>query len=65
MLAKDKKETMHSFLGLVNLLDRYSAELVLHSSALRNLLVKDAMYKITEEHREAFVTICVRVAHYL
>ena len=51
------KETMHSFLGLVNFLNRYSAELVQHSSALRNLLDKNTTYKITEEHREAFRNI--------
>ena len=44
------KETMHSFLGLINFLNRYSPRLAELCAPLRSLILKDAHYNITEEH---------------
>ena len=51
------KETMHSFLGLVNFLNRYSPQLAELSSPLHNLIQKDANYRITNIHKQAFACI--------
>ena len=48
------KETMQSFLGLVNFLNRYSPRLAELCEPLRRLIVKDVHYKITEEMKTAF-----------
>ena len=53
----EDKETMHSFLGLVNFLNRYSPWLAELSSPLRNLIQKDAHYRITDIHKQAFASI--------
>ena len=53
----EDKETMHSFLGLVNFLNRYSPRLAELCSPLRSLILKDAHYKILQEHRRAFMDI--------
>ena len=44
------KETMHSFLGLINFLNRYSPRLAELCAPLRSLILKDAHYNITEEY---------------
>ena len=41
------KETMHSFLGLINFLNRYSPRLAELCAPLRSLILKDAHYNIT------------------
>ena len=51
------KDTMHSFLGLVNFLNRYSPKLTDLCAPLRSLLLKDSHYKPTEIHRRAFQDI--------
>ena len=51
------KETMHSFLGLVNFLNRYSLKLTELCSLLRKLILKDVNYNVNEEHRNAFLGI--------
>ena len=51
------KETMHSFLGLVNFLNRYSFKLTELCSPLRKLILKDVHYNVNEEHRNAFLEI--------
>ena len=51
------KETMHSFLGLINFLNRYSPRLAELCAPLRSLILKDAHYNITEEHRSAFAAL--------
>ena len=51
------KETMHSFLGLINFLNRYSPQLAELCAPLRSLILKDAHYNITEEHRSAFAAL--------
>ena len=51
------KETMHSFLGLVNFLNRYSSKLTELCSPLRKLILKDVHYNVNEEHRNAFLEI--------
>ena len=53
----EDKETMHSFLGLVNFLNRYSPRLAELCSPLCSLILKDAHYKILQEHRRAFMDI--------
>ena len=53
----EDKETMHNFLGLVNFLNRYSPQLTELSSPLRNLIQKDAHYRITDIHKQAFASI--------
>ena len=51
------KETMHSFLGLINFLNWYSPRLAELCAPLRSLILKDAHYNITEEHRSAFAAL--------
>ena len=51
------KETMHSFLGLINFLNWYSPQLAELCAPLRSLILKDAHYNITEEHRSAFAAL--------
>ena len=51
------KETMHSFLGLVNFLNRYSPRLAELCEPLRRLILKDAHYRVTDEMRTAFCKI--------
>ena len=51
------KETMHSFLGLINFLNWYSPQLAELCVPLWSLILKDAHYNITEEHRSAFAAL--------
>ena len=51
------KDTLHSFLGLVNYLGRYSKDLAVYQTDLRELLKKDVQYKPTEKHLDAFYSI--------
>ena len=51
------KETMHSILGLINFLNRYSPRLAELCAPLRSLILKDAHYNVTEEHRSAFAAL--------
>ena len=51
------KETMHSFLGLINFLNQYSPQLAELCSPLQSLILKDAHYNITDEHRSAFAAL--------
>ena len=51
------KETMHSFLGLVNFLNRYSSKLTELCAPLRKLILKDVHYNVQDEHRTAFLEI--------
>ena len=53
----EDKETMHSFLGLVNFLNRYSPWLADLSSPLCDLIQKDTHYRITDVHKQAFSCI--------
>ena len=53
----EDKETMHSFLGLVNFLNRYSPRLAELSSPLCDLIQKDAHYRIIDIHKQAFASI--------
>ena len=53
----EDKETMHSFLGPVNFLNRYLPQLAELSSPLHNLIQKDAHYRITDIHKQAFASI--------
>ena len=53
----EDKETMHSFLGLVNFLNRYSPRLAELSSPLCDLIQKDVHYRITDIHKQAFASI--------
>ena len=48
---------MHSFLGLINFLNRYSDELAKYTSPLYELTKKNGHYTVTEEHRSAFQAI--------
>ena len=57
MTFPEDKETMHSFLGLINFLNRYSGELAQHTSPLYRLTQKNGHYTVTEEHRSAFQSI--------
>ena len=54
MTFPEDKETMHSFLGLINFLNRYSLHLAQISSPLREFVHKNGHYTVTEEHRSAF-----------
>ena len=51
------KETMHSFLGLINFLNQYSPWLTELCAPQQSLILKDAHYNITEEHRSAFAVL--------
>ena len=51
------KETMQNFLGPVNFLNRYSANLVELSKSLHDLCVLHAYYKVSIKHMEAFQAI--------
>ena len=51
------KETMQSFLGLVNFLNRYSANLVELSKPLHNPCALHVDYKVSTKHMEAFQAI--------
>ena len=54
MTFPEDKETMHSFLGLINFLNRYSDKLAKFTSPLYELTQKNGHYTVTEEHRSAF-----------
>ena len=51
------KETMHSFLGLVNFLNRYTPRLVELCSPLRKLILKDSHYSPGDPEHAAFDAI--------
>ena len=51
------KETMHSFLGLINFLNQYSPQLTELCAPLQSLILKDAHYNITEKYRSAFTAL--------
>ena len=51
------KETMQSFLGLVNFLNRYSANLLESSKPLHDLFAFHVHYKVATKHMEAFQAI--------
>ena len=51
------KETMQSFLGLVNFLNRYSANLVELYKSLHDLCALQVDYNVSNKHMEAFQTI--------
>ena len=51
------KETMHSFLGLVNLLNRYTLKLAELCSPLRKLILKDSHYSPGDSEHAAFNAI--------
>ena len=51
------KETMHSFLGLVNFLNRYTPRLVELCSPLRKLILKDSHYSPGDPEHAAFSAI--------
>ena len=51
------KETMHSFLGLVNFLNRYTPRLVELCSPLRRLILKDSHYSPGDPEHAAFDAI--------
>ena len=51
------KETMHSFLGLVNFLNRYTPKLAELCSPLRKLILKDPHYSPGDPEHSAFDTI--------
>ena len=53
----EDKETMHSFLGLVNFLNKYLPKLTELCSLLRKLILKDIHYTVQKEHRNAFLKI--------
>ena len=53
----EDKETMHSFLGMVNFLNRYSPRLAELCASLRSLILKDSHYIVTDEHRAAFAQL--------
>ena len=48
---------MHSFLRLLNFLNRYSPWLAELCAPLQSLILKDAHYNITEEHQSAFTAL--------
>ena len=54
--SKDK-ETMHSFLGLINFLNQYSPRLAELCASLQSLILKDTHYNVTEEHRSTFAAL--------
>ena len=62
MTFPEDKETMHSFLRLMNFLNRYSSCLAQISSPLRELVHKNGHYTVTEEHRSAFQAIKAKFA---
>ena len=51
------KETMHSFLGLVNFLNRYTPRLAELCSPLRKLILKDSHYSPGDTEHAAFDAI--------
>ena len=51
------KETMHSFLGLVNFLNRYTPRLAELCSPLRKLILKDSHYSLGDPEHAAFSAI--------
>ena len=51
------KETMHSFLGLVNFLNRYTPRLAELCSPLRKLILKDSHYSPGDTEHAAFYAI--------
>ena len=51
------KETMHSFLGLVNFLNRYTPKLAELCSPLRKLILKDSHYSPGDPEHSAFNAI--------
>ena len=51
------KETMHSFLGLVNFLNRYTSRLAELCSPLRKLILKDSHYSPGDPEHAAFDAI--------
>ena len=51
------KETMHSFLGLVNFLNRYTPRLAELCSPLRKLILKDSHYSPGDPEHAAFSAI--------
>ena len=51
------KETMHSFLGLVNFLNRYTPKLAELCSPLRKLILKDSHYSPDDPEHAAFDAI--------
>ena len=51
------KETMHSFLGLVNFLNRYTPRLAKLCSPLRKLILKDSHYSPGDPEHAAFSAI--------
>ena len=51
------KETMHSFLGLVNFLNRYAPKLAELCSPLRKLILKDSHYSPCDPEHAAFDAI--------
>ena len=51
------KETMHSFLGLVNFLNRYTPRLTELCSPLRKLILKDSHYSPGDPEHAAFDAI--------
>ena len=51
------KETMHSFLGLVNFLNRYTPKLAELCSPLRKLILKDSHYSPGDPEHSAFDAI--------
>ena len=54
---------MHSFLGLINFLNRYCPCLAQISSPLRELVHKNGHYMVTEEHRSALQEIKAEFAN--
>ena len=57
MLFRPDKETMHSFLGLVNFLNRYTPRLTELCSPLRKLILKDSHYSADDTEHAAFNAI--------
>ena len=53
----EDKETMHSFLGMVNFLNRNSPRLAELCAPLRSLILKDTHYIVMDEHRAAFAQL--------
>ena len=53
----EDKETMHSFLGMVNFLNCYSPQLAELCAPLRSLILKDTHYIVTDEHQAAFTQL--------
>ena len=51
------KETIHSFLGLVNFLNRYTPRLAEICSPLRKLILKDSHYSPGDTEHAAFDAI--------